>query len=78
MFPADVAPEKQDGGCCDPTGGRTVHKAKPPLDRNRDIVNGSDVMLVAPRERKEELRSGTWATYRYAREQGKTCIVVWP
>src|SRR5689334_7595566 len=32
------------------------------LDRNRDIVDEVNVLLAAPRSRKEELRSGTWAT----------------
>lgn len=55
-----------------------VYDPKPPLDRNRDIVDAVDVLLVAPRQRREVLRSGTWATYRYAQKIGRTCILVWP
>ena len=41
------------------------------LDRNRDIVNSSSIMIAMPRDpEKEELRSGTWACVRYARKQG--------
>jgi hypothetical protein len=38
------------------------------LDRNRGIVNQSALLLAAPRNMREELRSGTWATIRYARK----------
>lgn len=41
---------------------------KKPLDRNRDIVNAADLMFGFPGAMKEELRSGTWATIRYARK----------
>lgn len=41
------------------------------LDRNKDIVDACDVLVAAPSSRKEELRSGTWATVRYARKKGK-------
>lgn len=43
-------------------------KAKPPLIRNHDIVDSVDVMIAAPGEDHEILRSGTWATIRYARK----------
>ena len=48
------------------------------LDRNRDIVDEVNVLLAAPRSRKEELRSGTWATVRYARKTNKPYEMVWP
>jgi hypothetical protein len=55
------------------------HPIKPPLVRNRDIVNESDVMIAAPHEYEEVIRgSGTWATIRYARLQLKRLIIVWP
>lgn len=40
--------------------------AKQNIRRNHEIVNVSDVMIAAPRGRKEAPRSGTWATIRYA------------
>jgi hypothetical protein len=40
----------------------------PYLDRNRGIVNESALLLAAPRTMQEVLRSGTWATVRYARK----------
>ena len=48
------------------------------LDRNHDIVDASDEMLVVPRIKAEELRSGTWATYRYAKKQSKVTHMVYP
>lgn len=51
---------------------------KPYLDRNHDIVNESKMLIATPKGFREELRSGTWATVRYARKQGKQVIIVWP
>lgn len=51
---------------------------KPYLDRNRDIVDETDLLVVMPRTKEEELRSGTWATYRYARKVGKPTLILWP
>ncbi len=50
---------------------------KPPLDRNRDIVDACEVLIACPKG-PEELRSGTWATVRWARKQGKRIVIVWP
>lgn len=49
---------------------------KPFLERNRDIVDFTQLLIAAPRTAQEELRSGTWATVRYARKTGKKVIVV--
>jgi len=54
-----------------------VFPVKHPLKRNHDIVDQTDVLIAAPRARAEELRSGTWATVRYARKQGKTVYILW-
>jgi hypothetical protein len=55
-----------------------VHTPKAPLDRNRDIVDAAAVLIAAPKEMTETLRSGTWATVRYARKQRKQVWIVWP
>jgi hypothetical protein len=59
-------------------GATLVLDPLPYLVRNHAIVDRSDRMIAAPGERKEQLRSGTWATIRYARKQGKPLTVVWP
>jgi hypothetical protein len=50
----------------------------PYLKRNQAIVEQSDVLVACPATMKEELRSGTWATVRYAREIGRPITFVWP
>lgn len=55
-----------------------VKSEKPPLERNRDIVDESDFLIATPRESQEVLRSGTWATIRYARRQKKHAYIVYP
>lgn len=55
-----------------------IHKPKPPLARNRDIVLSSDLLFVCPKEDKEIIRSGTWATYRESIRQNKSSILFPP
>ena len=43
----------------------------PPLVRNRIMVDESSFVIACPKQDKEILRSGTWATIRYAKKQGK-------
>jgi hypothetical protein len=58
--------------------GHEVHQVKPYLKRNRDIVDNSDVLIATPSSSEEVLRSGTWATIRYAKKQNKKVIQVNP
>lgn len=51
---------------------------KPYLERNHDIVDCCDILLVAPKSSMEELRSGTWATWRYANKLGKRYEILEP
>lgn len=53
------------------------HWPKPPLVRNKDIVDECDTLLACP-EGPEVIRSGTWSTIRYARKLGKTVVIFWP
>lgn len=48
------------------------------LERNHNIVDSVNVLLAAPRSWKEELRSGTWSTVRYARKINRPYQVIWP
>ncbi|MFQ5741967.1 MAG: hypothetical protein ACE5HV_00080 [Acidobacteriota bacterium] len=52
--------------------------ALPYLERNRAIVDECDELLACPYERREQLRSGTWATIRYARKTGKPVRIIYP
>ena len=59
-------------------GGKDIAEPKKPLDRNKDIVNDSDLLIATPNGYTEELRSGTWSTIRYARKMSKDVIIIWP
>jgi hypothetical protein len=48
------------------------------LDRNKDIVDATDVLIATPKENTEQLRSGTWSTVRYARKKGKKVYIIKP
>lgn len=60
------------------SGAVKVHPVFPPLVRNHHIVDAGHILIAAPRQRVEILRSGTWATVRYARKTGKEIIYLWP
>lgn len=49
-----------------------------PLDRNKNIVDLSDYIIGCPGTEEEVVRSGTWATIRYAKKENKSVIVIWP
>lgn len=53
-------------------------EAKPYLDRNHDIVNETHEMVAIPKGPNEELRSGTWATIRYAFKLGTPIAIIYP
>jgi hypothetical protein len=67
-----------------------VHEGGTPaqnIARNHDIVNVSGIMIAAPRGNKEIVRSGTWATIRYACGMlnyacpgggSRPLVIVWP
>jgi hypothetical protein len=53
-------------------------EARPPKDylvRNHDIVDETKVTIGLPLTHHEVLRSGTWATIRYARLHSKSIII---
>lgn len=70
--PAWLTPEVPD------TFVDEVLPEKPPLERNRDIVNDAQYMLACPFTYGEELKSGTWMTIRYARKLHKPLAIIWP
>lgn len=58
--------------------GNEHRPPKPFIERNHGIVDETEVLIATPKERKEELRSGTWATIRYAYKIGRKILIVWP
>jgi len=59
-------------------GSTTIRKPREYLARNHDIVNESQAMIATPRFTYEELRSGTWATIRYAKKVDKKLTIIYP
>lgn len=59
-------------------GAAVTFEPEAPIARNHKIVDGGSVLLATPGEDGEVLRSGTWATIRYAQKQKKPVVVVWP
>lgn len=55
-----------------------VRDERPYLVRNRAIVDETNVLYAAPGEAVEQLRSGTWATVRYARKLKRAIRFFWP
>lgn len=55
-----------------------MRREKPYLDRNKDIVNETRVLIAAPAEPDEQPRGGTWSTIRYGIKQGRTVIIILP
>lgn len=76
----DVWPSTAGGGAVTYFGtkGRIeVHKAMPPLDRNRVIVSRIHGLVACPQRDTEDWDgSGTWATVRYARELGCPVYII--
>lgn len=52
-----------------------VYDKKPPLERNHDIVDSCNMLIACPKG-AEILRSGTWATIRYARKKGRIVHII--
>lgn len=46
------------------------------VDRDKDIVDMSDLLIAAPLNSNPLSRSGTWTTIRYAKKVGKPVIVL--
>lgn len=58
---------------------REVYEPQDPLRRNRIMARLCHRLVACPAEQiGESLRSGTWATVRYAREAGKPVTIVRP
>ncbi len=55
-----------------------VERPKAYLERNEDIAQLCDLLLAAPRENREIVRSGVWATVRSARRHKKPIAIIYP
>lgn len=55
---------------------KVEHRAKDYLERNKDIVNCTDILIATPETLIEEQRSGTWSTIRYASRNSKIVLLI--
>lgn len=55
-----------------------ILEPRPYLIRNHNIVDTVDRLIATPKENEEVLRSGTWATIRYAEKRGKPVDIIYP
>ena len=59
-------------------GAKEVLKPREYLERNKDIVDSSELLIAIPSTLTEYERSGTWSTVRYARTLGRPIIIIQP
>lgn len=53
-----------------------IKSPKPYLNRNRDIVDESNILIGCPLSNVEIIHSGTWYTIRYARKVNKETLII--
>lgn len=59
-------------------GYTEIREEKSYLERNKAIVNESQILIGLPVNCIEYARSGTWSTIRYARKIGRPIIIILP
>lgn len=67
--------ERKRAFSCD---GDKHYIAQDYLDRNHIIVEMTDRLIATPKEMEEQVRGGTWSTYRYAKKCGKKIWLISP
>lgn len=55
-----------------------MREAKTHFARNRDIVDGCNILLATPKDTERQDKGGTWYTIDYARKKGKDVLIIWP
>ena len=55
-----------------------IYPLKHSLSRNRQMVDETTVLIATPQTEEEVLRSGIWATIRYARKCDRVIYVIRP
>jgi hypothetical protein len=75
VYPSNI-PSKQ--AVINPEAYKIKHPPDFPLERNKTMVYASEVCLATPKEADEVMRSGTWATIRYARKNHLKVVIIEP
>lgn len=80
-YKIDIHPPKDPKKRAFCSGEDISHEPKDYLDRNKYIVDGivdGGVLIATPKTKREELRSGTWSTVRYARRREASIWILNP
>ena len=59
-------------------GGDEIREAKGYLERDRNIVDETDLLLVAPLQNEPQSKGGTWYTCSYAKKKKSPYIIFYP
>lgn len=73
-----IHPPEEDRYRAYAQGAWLMNEPKPYLQRNKDIVSRSDLLVALPMTMEEERRSGTWSTVRVARHKEMPIYIVYP
>lgn len=73
-----LAPSTDESQRAFRSGYVEIREPAPPLERNHWLASVCTVLIAAPAQEREVLRSGTWATIRYARKLQKRIYLVSP
>ncbi len=76
IYPSNLL--NKQGWCQIDTRRDVVHPPSDPLVRNNKIVGSTNLLVVCPKEDRMVIRSGTWATYRYAKGLGQNIALILP
>jgi len=60
------------------SGAKLLAPPENPLDRNPKMVDAAQALIACPSGKEQELRSGTWATIRYAKKVDTLHWIVYP
>lgn len=59
-------------------GGDIMHDPKGYLERDRNIVDSTEVLLVVPLQNEWQPKGGTWYTHDYAVRKKKPVALIYP
>lgn len=71
-------PPKNKSQAFEPIGAHTIFPEAEFIKRNHNIVDKTEELIAISRTKEWELRSGTWATIRYAQKLGRPVHIIYP
>lgn len=77
-FPSNLYGKRVPNEVLQARGPIVIAEPDSPLRRNRLVVRQGAILLAAPAQMAEVLRSGTWATIRYAEKVKRPIVMFMP